>query len=219
MPDAREAVRELIERLVRESNLPDVHARDELRRELESHFEEHGDSEHALRDALSRFGGPEAVTRGLRAAYRRGRGALYAAKVLASIVVAGVVALALELIVNVRLTGGAGGVRLGDGYVVSAGFAVTIVLLLVAAWELDVEPLCARLERRPLRLLATLGALFAAIYLGHPLVHGPLAIDAPLDVALILVGSTTGLAVWACTIAIVARLDLAFARLFRPRGE
>jgi hypothetical protein len=219
MRDQREAVRELIERLVRDSDLSDARAREELRRELESHFADCGDSESALRDALARFGSPDAVARGFRAAYRRGRGALYAAKILASVVVASVVGLALELIANLRVAGDAGVVRLGGGYLVSACFAVTIVLVLVAAWEFDVEPLCARLERRPLRLVATVGALFAAIYLGHPLVHGPLAIHAPFDVALILAASATGVAVWVSTIAILARLDVAFLRLLRPPGE
>jgi len=219
MPEGRQAVRALIERLVQASDLPDERAREELRRELESHFEESGDTEETLRHALARFGNPDVVTRGFRAAYRRGRPALYVVKVLGSIIVAGLVALALELIANVRLDGSAASVRIGGGYPISACFAVAIVVILVAAWELDIEPLCARLERRPLRLLATFGAVFAGIYLGHPVVHGPMGIHAPMDVGLILVASATGVIVWTCTIAIAARLDFVFLRLLRPPHE
>lgn len=219
MRDEPQAVRELIERLVRESNLPDARAREELRRELASHFQECGDSEGALREAVGRFGNPNAVIRGFRAAYRRGRPVLYAAKVAAAIVAASLVALALELIANLRLGGGGGPVHIGGGYPISAVFAVTIVVVLVAAWELDIEPLCARLERRPVRLVATFGALFVGLYFGHPLVHGPMALHAPMDLGLILVAATTALAVWACTVAIAARLDLVFVRLFGPPSE
>jgi hypothetical protein len=215
MRDEPRAVRELIERLVRESNLPDARAREELRRELVSHFEECGGSEDALREALARFGSPDVVARGFRAAYRRGRAALYVAKVMASVVAASAIALALELIANLRV-GGGGAVHVGRGYLVSAIFALTIVVVLVAAWELDIEPLCARLERKPLRLAATYGALFAGLFVGHPLVHGPMALHAPMHVGLILVASTTALAVWAATVAIAARLDLLFLRLLRP---
>ena len=46
--DERRAPSELIERLVRDSNLPSRRAREELRRELESHFAEAGDSPEAI---------------------------------------------------------------------------------------------------------------------------------------------------------------------------
>jgi len=213
--DERRAVEELIERLVREASLPDARARDELRRELAGHFEEAGDSPDAIRDALARFGRADVVSRGFRAAYRRGRAALYAAKVLASVATASAAGLVVELIANLRIRPGAGTLAIGDGYVVSACFAVAIVIILVAAWELDIEPLCARLERRPLRLVAAFGALFATIYFGHPTVHGP--ISAP--VTLMLAGAAAGVAVWASTVAIVARLDLAFLRLLGARDR
>jgi hypothetical protein len=219
MPDERQAVDALIERLVRDADLPDARARAELRRELRGHFDEAGDSPEALRVALERFGSADAVARGFRGAYRRGRAALYVAKVVTSIVAASIAGLALELIANLRIGGDGAGLRLGGGYLVSAGFALTIVLVLVAAWELDIEPLCARLERRPARLLATFGALLGAIYFGHPAIHGPMGIHGPMDVRLMVVGSSVGVAVWACTVAIAARLDLAFASLLGPREE
>jgi len=214
--DERRAVEELIERLLRDSDLADPRDREEVRRELASHFEESGASPAAVRDAIARFGSAEVVGRGFRAAYKRGRAKLYAAKVATSVIAASVVALALELVANLRIRNdGVPALAVGHGYVVSACFALAIVLILVAAWELDIEPLCARLERRPLHLLGAFAALFATIYFGHPLVHGP--IDAP--VALIVGGATAGVAVWASTVAIVARLDLAFVRLLEPRNK
>jgi len=213
MPDERETIDALIERVVRDARIRDPRAREELRRELRAHFEDVGTSPEVLRGAIARFGSPDALSEGLRRAYGRGRTALYVAKVMSSIAGASAVALAVELVANLRFGSGRVPVRVGDGYAISAWFAIGIVLLLVAAWELDVEPLCARLERHPVRLAATFGALFAGIYVAHPAIHGP------IDVGIIVAGSSAGLAVWACTVAIVARLDLAFAGLLGPREE
>jgi predicted permease len=68
----RKTVAELIERLVNEANLPNERARDELRRELESHFEESGGSPGAIRAALMRFGSNDAVSEAFRHAYPAG---------------------------------------------------------------------------------------------------------------------------------------------------
>jgi predicted permease len=65
----RRSVDALIDRLVREANLPNDQARDELRRELESHFEESGNSPDAIRSAVRRFGSTAAVSEGFRHAY------------------------------------------------------------------------------------------------------------------------------------------------------
>jgi predicted permease len=67
--DERETVDALIEGLVREADLPSDRARNELRRELESHFEESGTSPEAIRAALHRFGGTDAIREGFRHAY------------------------------------------------------------------------------------------------------------------------------------------------------
>ncbi|MGH7577737.1 MAG: ADOP family duplicated permease [Longimicrobiales bacterium] len=61
----------LVNRLVREANLPSARERDELRRELLSHFDAVGSSPEALRAAIERFGDTQAVTDGFRRAYRR----------------------------------------------------------------------------------------------------------------------------------------------------
>lgn len=70
--DERKSVAALIERLVNGANLPSERARDELRLELESHFEESGSSPDAIRAALTRFGSADDVSEGFRHAYPAG---------------------------------------------------------------------------------------------------------------------------------------------------
>src|SRR5215207_356954 len=202
--DERQVVAALIDRLVRESRIGSRRAREELRRELESHFDEAGNSPEALRAAMERFGSADAVSDGFHRAYRRGRVALYVAKVVASVAASTAVALALQAAVNLRIDLGADALRLAPGYGLGARTSMAIVLLIVAAWELGIEPLCARLERRPVRLLTTLVAFFAAICVT------PLATDSAIAPAHALVASGVLIAVWTCTIAILSRLDMAF---------
>ena len=72
--------------------------------------------------------------------------------------------------------------------------------------ELDVEWLCTRLERDPVRLTAACVALFAVLSAAH----ASLGMDVPALRA--FVGATTMLAVWTSSLAIVARSDRAFLR-------
>lgn len=203
--DERRAVAALIDRLVRESKLPSDAAREELRRELESHFAEAGDSPEALRAALARFGSADAVSEGFRRAYGRGRLALYAAKVVASAALSAAVAVAVHAVVSLRIEQRPDALRLvAGGHPRGAQFTVVVALVAVAAWELGIEPLCARLERRPVGLAAALAATFVAIYSTH------LALHDMMDAGRAFVASAAVLAVWACAIAIVARIDLAF---------
>jgi predicted permease len=67
--DERRTVDALIERIVSETNLPNDRARAELRRELQSHFEESGSSPDAIRATLARFGSTDAVSEAFRHAY------------------------------------------------------------------------------------------------------------------------------------------------------
>jgi len=209
--DERQAVAALIDRLVREARITSRRAREELRRELESHFEDAGRSPEALRAALARFGSEDAVREGFRRAYRRGRIALYVAKVAAAVTASTAVALALQIVVNLRTGGGPDPLRLAPGYAIGARTSIAMVLLIVAAWELGIEPLCARLERRPVRLLTILAAFFAAICITH------LVTDHAIAPAHALVASGVLIAVWACTIAILVRLDGAFLKLLGSR--
>jgi len=210
--DERRAPSELIERLVRDSNLPSRRAREELRRELESHFAEAGDSPEAIGAALARFGSADAVADGFRRAYRRGRVALYVAKVLASIVASTVVALALQLLVTVAAGHGRHALHLAPAHLRISALSLAVVLVAVAAWELGIEPLCGRLERHPPLLLATLTALCPAAYVAH------LALNAGSDVGGAFVGAAVTVAIWISTIAILSRLETAYVRFF-GRGQ
>jgi hypothetical protein len=208
--DERRAIDELIRRLIDASNIADASDREELRRELESHFEEAGTSPEARRAALERFGGIDEVTERFRRAYRGRWTLLYVAKVAASIILSTLVALVLQLFVTLRVDHGTHTFHLGRVFFLAVGTSLFLVLVLVAAWELGIEPLCARLEQRPLRLLATLAAIFGCIYAVHELSGGG------IDPSRAFVASSIVLAVWTCTVAIVARLDLAFLSVFAP---
>ena len=200
----------LVERLVREARLPNARARDELRRELASHFEDAAEAVGA-RAALARFGDGSVIADGFRRAYRRGRRALYAGKIAASVLASTLVAIALQLVAHAQTAAtaeGVGGVYLSAWYRPAAHVSMALVVIAVAAWELGIEPLCVRLEREPLRLLATWGVLLAAVLAAHALRAA--ALD-PLQASM---RTAATVAVWASTIAITARLDVAYLRRF-----
>ena len=209
----------LIERIVREARITSARERDELRRELADHFEdavraEGGRDTHALSDprtagspdlrVIARFGSVAEIAEGFRRAHRPGRRALYAAKVIGSVFVATLVALALQL--PLHLERSAGAIAVAPLYAVAARVSIFAVLAAVAAWELDVDWLCTRLERDPVKLAAACLALFVVLSAAH----AALGMDVPALRA--LVGATTMLAVWTSSLAIVARSDRAFLR-------
>jgi hypothetical protein len=227
MADARttgDDVDALIERIVREARIASARERDALRRELADHFEdavlaEGGRDAHAVSDprtagppelrtpalrVIARFGSVEEIAEGFRRAHRPGRRALYAAKVIGSVVVATLVALALQL--PLHLERSAGAIAVAPLYVVAVRVSIFAVLAAVAAWELDVESFCTRLERDPIKLVAACLALFVVLSAAH----AALGMDVPVLRA--FVGATTMLAVWTSTLAIVARSDRAFLR-------
>jgi hypothetical protein len=214
----RERVAALVERIVAEAGLADDRARDELRRELTSHFEEAGaataagDPAEALRAALARFGDPGAVGAHLRRAHGRTFVLWYAVKIAVAVGISLAVALAVQFLASVRIVSGESvDLRLASGYLRGLGFLAAVVLLVAAAWELDVEPLCVRLERRPLRLAAALGLAFAGVLAVHEVARHV------IPPAFALVGAATVVVVWACTLAVLARVDLAFHDLVRAR--
>jgi hypothetical protein len=198
----------LVERLVRESGIPDAGERDELRRELLSHFDEAGASPEARRAAIERFGNAHVITEGFRHAYRRGRRALYAAKIVVAFVACSVVALAFQTIIGLPFTMGAPRPHAAFDPVITTVFSVVLVLVGVAAWEMGSERLCTRLERRPIALLTTFAALFAAAHVTHSVIA---TFSNP---AHDLAASTMTIATWMSTIAILSHVDVAFLRLF-----
>ncbi len=200
---ARRDVAQAISHIVREAG-GSRRAREELRRELESHFAEAAGSPERLREALARFG----EAREVGAALRRARGPrgplLYLAKVLASLAASLLVAAAVQVVVNLRAAPAGDGLRLAVGISLGLPASALVVALAVLAWELGVAPLCARLERHPARLGVAIAAGLVAALGVHSL-HG-----APIPPALALAASAVTVGTWACTIAIAARLDRAY---------
>jgi len=199
-----QGINDLVERIVRDSRIPDAGARDDLRRELIAHFEEAGHSA----DAIERFGSTNEIVAEFRRAYGPRRVLLYAAKVLASVVVSIVVALGVQAVVNLRFEPVSGDLRLSSWYGFAVLVSILIVVVAVAAWELGIEPLCARLERRPARLLTVYAVFTSGAYVTH------LIIDKLIAPEHALMGSAATIAVWVATVAILSRFELAYIRRF-----
>ncbi|MEW5916957.1 MAG: hypothetical protein AB1762_11150 [Gemmatimonadota bacterium] len=201
MREPEPRIAELVERIVRDAKVPNEDARDDLRRELLSHFED------APSDgAVDRFGSPAVVADEFKRAYGGRRRLLYAGKVIASIVVSVIVALAWQILVNLRLEPVSGALRIGSWYASSALISIFLIAVAVLAWEIGVEPLCTRLEHRPLRLLGAILALSAGAYVTHSI------IDDVVQPEHAVMGSAATIAVWVSTIAILARFELAYIR-------
>lgn len=200
---------ELIDRIVREAKVASARERQELRRELESHFAEAGGSPEALRAAVERFGSPAIVAGALAQAHRHSRMLTNALRVTVAFLVSTSLALVVQIVMNLRFEGPAT-LGLAPSFVPSAAFSTMLVVALVAAWELDIEALCARLERHPVRLFATLATLATSMVLFHAAQNGW------VHPAKALAESSIDIVIWTCTIAILARADRLFARAFTP---
>jgi hypothetical protein len=199
-----------IDGIVRASKIPDALAREELRRELESHFAEAGDTADALRNAVDRFGSPADVSRALERTHRRSRFFTSLLRIVTAVAAASIVAVAIQLIANLHVDAQGNIVGLGRGFGRSVAFATMIVVALVAAWELDIDSLCARLEKHPLRLCATVLGLSTIMLLVHAAENSLVAPGRAI------VASAVDVVIWTCTIAILARTDRVFARVFTP---
>jgi hypothetical protein len=204
----RDELATFLDRVVRESRVEDARERAALRRELESHFAEVGESAEALREAIVRFGSPAAVAGALARAHQGRRFVRHLLRIALAVSASGALAVLLQLVTNLRRDARSDALRLGPGFPRGAACATFLVVSLVAAWELDVDALCARLERRPLRLLATVAGLALFMVLFHA------ATNSVLAPRIAVAASAVDVAIWTCTIAILARTDRAFARVF-----
>ena len=131
----REEIDAFIEPIVAAAQIPSRRCRDELRRELRSHFEESGLTPEALADAVVRFGNTARIGDSLRTVYRRDYILFYVAKVAACVAAATVAAILIETIASLRLEGGMDAWRLSPDFARAAGFGVFLTLALVAAVE------------------------------------------------------------------------------------
>jgi hypothetical protein len=135
-----EAVAAFIDRIVAGAHIPSRTAREDLRRELWTHFEETGTSPEAVQHALRRFGAEPMVTESLRRIYRGDYIFFYLVKIAASITASLAVALLIQVLVNLRVEVQAEVWRLAPGFSHAAGLSVAVVLALVTAREVVRPP-------------------------------------------------------------------------------
>jgi hypothetical protein len=208
--DERNHVADLIDRIVRDARLARQRDRDELRRELESHFAEAEESPTTLRTAIDRFGDPADIGGALWIIHRRTPAMRNALRLTAAIIASAIVAFVLQLATSLYVDSRSHAVRISPFFVRSVTFSGLIIAMLVLAWELDVASLCTRLERHPVRLALVLATLAASMLLFH------LATNTVLLPVTALLASAVDVAIWASTVAILARTDRFFARVFTP---
>jgi len=127
----------LIDRIVAGARIPGRGARDDLRRELQAHFE---DAAEAGAGAVQRFGSEETLVASFRRVYRREYALLYTAKVAASLLVSLVAAVALEALMSLRVAAPIGGWRLDPGFIHGAGVSAAVVIGLVGMREVVRRP-------------------------------------------------------------------------------
>lgn len=137
---AEHEVAALIDRVVAGACIPSSAARDDLRRELWTHFEEAAPSAESVGYAIRRFGSEAAVAESLRRVYRWDYFALYLAKVAASVIVSFAAALLIVALVNLRVELQTEVWRLAPGFSRAAGPSLAVVLGLVAVWEMTRRP-------------------------------------------------------------------------------
>jgi hypothetical protein len=131
-----------IDDIVRQLRLPGARAREDLRRELESHFDAAGEFSSNPTDSLVNFGPVPDVVRRFQSVYRREFICLYAAKWLVAIVGAACVAETLFALAHLRMD--AGGLHLSADFFRVYKVAIKLVLAMASAWEVGRRPFDVR---------------------------------------------------------------------------
>ena len=140
---AEASIGDTIERIVLGARLPTDAARDELRRELASHFEEAADSPAGGADVLRRFGNVAEVAEDFRHVYRFEFILSSVTAVLFTLLVCTVAAAATLLLVNLPFTSDSVNWLSGPHYRVPA-YGVRMATALIVAWEMGRRPLTVR---------------------------------------------------------------------------
>jgi hypothetical protein len=135
-----DAVTALIDRIVAGACIPSRAERDDVRRELWTHFDEAGTSPESVAYAIRRFGDEAMVTDSLRRVYRWEYLALYLAKVVASVMASFAAALLIVAAFNLRLELETEVWRLAPGFSPAAGLSLAVAFSLIAAWEVVRRP-------------------------------------------------------------------------------
>src|SRR5439155_19596178 len=124
-----------IDRMVAGARIPSRATRDDLRRELWTHFEDAGASADDLRDAIRRFGSETDVVESLRHVYRWDYRLVYAAKIAVSIAASIGVALAIQVVANLRVRAASDAVQLSPGFPHAVILSAAVVVALSIARE------------------------------------------------------------------------------------
>jgi hypothetical protein len=212
VPD-HEPAAAFIERIVAGARIPSRAGREDLRRELWTHFEEAGASIDAVDDAISRFGAEGMVIAALRRVYRWDYLAVYVVKIAASIAASIAAALLIELLVNLRVDTPADAWRLAPGFSFGVGPAVGVVLALVAAREIARRPFDRRRAALAVAAYAAVCALAQWLFVNG----GGALVTATLLVALGYACSTleTRAVKWLATFAVFAAAEYGLHLLTR----
>jgi len=136
----REGIDAFIEPIVEAAQIPSRRRRDELRRELLSHFEDSGGTPEALHEAVARFGNTARIGDSLRTVYRRDYILLSIVKVGACIVAASAAAILIEALASLRLAADADVWHFSADFARAAPFGVVLTLALVTATEATRTP-------------------------------------------------------------------------------
>jgi hypothetical protein len=135
-----DTVSALIDRVVAGAHVPSRAEREDLRRELWTHFEDAAASPESVRGALGRFGPEAMVTESLRRVYQWDYVLLYLVKIAVSFIASVAAALVIEALANLRVEAQTVAWRLAPGFTRGAGLSVGVVLGLVTVWEVGRQP-------------------------------------------------------------------------------
>jgi hypothetical protein len=137
----RKDIDTFIERIVDAAQIPSRQRRDELHRELRSHFEDRGLTPEAFDDSVACFGSAAAIGDSFRKVYRREYLLWYGGKVAACMAAATMAAILIEAIASLRVSSGGDAWQLSPEFTHAAGFGVVVTSALVAAAEATRAPL------------------------------------------------------------------------------
>jgi len=154
-----------VDRIVEGARIAGSAKRDDLRRELLTHFDDASATGEPVEEALRRFGPEAAIAGSLRRVYRLDLLLLHLARIAAATTASLAVALLVQTAANLRLDLRADVWRLAPGFSRAAGASAALVLVFVAAFET---------MRRPFSLARTMFAVasFAAVASGVRLLLG-----------------------------------------------
>jgi hypothetical protein len=135
-----DAVASVIDRIVSAARIPSRAEREDIRRELWTHFDEAHEAPDGVIGAIERFGPEAMIVESLRQVYRWDYLVLYLVKIAISVIACIAAALLIQVLVNLRVELAAEVWRLAPGFSHAAVLSVGVVLGLVVAWEVSRRP-------------------------------------------------------------------------------